>query len=492
MISSRSNTAIGRLSKIVNIGDMKPRFNKSKIQFDNVSGLFNGFKVVQNTKFLDKADGKYKVSRDTANGWNNVKLDAFYLKDINAQRHTDCYLADKHDGVFTTISPKSLGELTTEGKSLVEAGKMFDKNLAPWIAARQERCVLMTKWLEESSEHKVYDTVVVPDDYISNLSKIETKVVEDAKEAVVITAAERRKLQERVVCNTFVPRHMGYNAQEDQTYQRSKKEPMYQEILDFEGTLYYGFQADEEKLQFACHLLDKNNQGLTTQQGRRFYNKEYRIVMIARTNKKHFASHKHIDDFFGTNELVHGEDGRIKGCNIIMDNAVVHWNTARKMAEYMKDLSFLQNFSTFDEKVQEDYDEIKAYVSRYKSDLTQYGERFGMKENYGSFLEFIAKVEKLQAMSDGNHTAEEIGEEVKAMSLPNGITGGLVVNTDMIEKLDKMRTFADPIKTLLNAIPVMKESGLELPLELSMVISEFIEWKGEKYEVEQEPVKEEV
>lgn len=492
-MSSSNNSVIGRLAKIVEIANLKPKFNGTKIQFDTMSAVFQGFKVVSNTKFLDKKENKYKVNRDDAKGWNSCQIGALYYKTENAKRHTDVYIADQHQGTFTTISPKNDTEIETMASELVKSNRLKFENKKAWCTNVQAKRDQMIKLLEASEHYKNYDDVEVPEDYLKQLTKIETQAEESDKEEITLSAAERRKLEEKVVCNTYEDRYMPYNTSDGQTYQKSKREPKFQEVKDYKGKLFYGFKDDEEKLQFACHILDVHNQGLlenetkATVKAQKFYNNDYRIVVVSQSNKKHFAMHSHINDFFGKPELVKDEDGKVTGCNITMDNAIVHWNTARKIAPYMNELLFMRNFGNFDEEVAKDYVELVKYVKRYNSELGSYGGRFGMDKHYTDFLTFLDKVEKIQEMSEGDASKEDLADYVKEVALPGGITGGLAVNREMLDLLEKLRAYAGPVKELFNHIPLLTDgNAAEMPLSTSMYITEILNWKGVTYATETE------
>lgn len=483
------DTALGRLSQIVEVENLKPRFSKTRISFDSLTALFTGFKLITSTKFLDK-DNKYKVTREDAKAWHSVQLNALYFKEENAKRYTDVYVADQHSGTFTTISPKSDAELNTEADVLIASGKLLSKNKLSWIESRKERRDEIIKLIASSENYKNYDDIEVPEDYVKSLTKIETKVEETEETKPVLSAAEKRELEQRVVCNTFVARYFSWNTQEGQTYIKSKREPKFQEVKDYKGKLYYGFKDDETKLQFACHLLDHHTKNDPLYRAGRnnhrikedhFYNDEYRIVMISKSNKKHFADHSHIDDFFGKAELVQDDSGKVTGCNIVMDNAVVQWYTARKMAASMKDLLFMENFDRFEKNVSEDYKELKTYVKRYHNDLTGYAKRFGMDKHYLDFVKFLERIEKLQEMVEQGESAEDIVEYVKESSLPGGVTGGLAVNREKLDKIEELLAYAGPVKNLLNYIPNLTEAPAEIPFELQMIVNEFLDWKGEEY-----------
>lgn len=488
--SHRSNSVIGRLSKIVELNTLKPSFGTTKIKFEGAAGLFDGFKTVTNTKFLDK-DKKYRVKRDTSLGWASIKTDALYFKTTTATRHKDCYISDQHNGVFTSITPMEDSEFETLAEHLITTKKLMFSKKQAWIASKVEKRDKLIKLLKASSRFQDYDQIDVPDDYKANLSKIEEGADVDAStgQAIVrISDADRRKLEEKVVYSTFVDRYMPYNSEEGETYQRSKREDKFENIKNYKGKLFYGSTKDMSKLQFACHLIDHDmvQAGMTDYE--KFDNEQYRILLVAANNFKHFKPyHSHIDDFFGKVDLIKDEKDQVVGSQIVMENAVVQWNTTRQMSQYMGELAFMKNFSIFDEDVANDYIETAKYVKRFNSNLSPYyNSRLGMSEHYADFVKFLDGLEEVQKAVMNGEKGEDLATTVKSLDLPEGLTGSLSVNTKELEQLEKLRGYASTVRHLLNAIPLLTEfHSREIPMELSQEIRKYLDFKKVSYKVEE-------
>ena len=480
----RHGSVIGRLSRIVDMGAVKPSFGKTGIQFGTSDSMFDGFKVVSNTKFLDKKDSKYRVKRDTSLGWASIKTTALYLKTTTATRHKDCYLADQHNGVFTSITPMEESEFDTQAANLIATKKLMFSKKATWVANNIIKRDLTIKLLEASKGMLDYDVIDVPDDYLSNLAKIEDGADVDAAtgEAIIrISDADRRKLEAKVVYSTFVDRYMAYNTKDGETYQRAKREDKFENIKNYTGKLFYGSTEDMPKLQYACHLLDhdmsKNNTDTF-----KFHNDEYKIVLVAKNNVKHFKKdHSHIDDFFGKVELIKDEDGKVTGSHIVMDNAIVQWNTTRKISPHLSELSFMRNFSTFDEDVSADYEEVIDYSRRFNSNLSSYTGRLGMREHHNEFVKFLDSLETVQESVMKGDSAEDTASLVKEAGLPAGLTSGLAVNTAKLEQLEKLRGYGSTVRHLLNAIPALTDSRQDIPMELALEIGKYLDFKKVKY-----------
>jgi len=316
--SSGENTTIGRLAQIVDLKSVTPKFAKTKIRFGSLGAVFSEFNVTVNTKFFDKKENKYKVERTSAKTWHEINLDALYIKHGNAGRHTDVYLADQHGEQFFTVSPKTKESFEHVATEKVRQGKMAFTATAKWVEGRMERQAEILSMSQESTEYRCYDDIEVPEDYLKNLQKVETGAEEiEEEKAPELSAKERRELEQRVVCNTLVEREIPYHEEPNQkTWIGNKREPKFQEIKDYTGTLYYGFQKDESKVHFAAHIMqqlvknqvNEDHPDLTHNPRKRmwFDNERYKLLLVSKSNTKHFAMHNHIDDFFGKPELNYG------------------------------------------------------------------------------------------------------------------------------------------------------------------------------------------
>jgi len=168
-----------------------------------------------------------------------------------------------------------------------------------------------------------------------------------------------------------------------------------------------------------------------------------------------------------------------------MDNAVIQWNTARKLTDLLPKMKFLENYAGVNKEVYEDYHKLKNYVDRYHRDLTTYENRFGMKEHYHDFIKFLNNVEKVQDMVESDQSSEDVVDFVKSVGLP-GITGGFAVNRDMLNLAEDILTYTEPLVLLFNEMEILTETRKDyqqdISLELSMQLNDVITWKKAKYE----------
>ena len=475
--SGIGGTVISRLSRIVDLDSVKPKFNKTNIEFGHVSQFFSLFNVYRNTKV--KRDGKLIMNTEEVKSWNEFKFKNVFLKEGSVNKLTSLFINDTIQDNFITIHPK-----TETAVKLMTPTKMSKAVGDSWVQSRLRHRDRISALLEASAQTLSYDEVEVTDAYKDSLSKIEQKLATDKAEAEM-SNADRRALEEKVVCHALTPRYVAYRNDNEitESFQRSKREERYADIKDYQGKLYYGHKVDSSKLHFAAHVLNRNNLAYCNSYNDReenlFFNEHSKVVYIANNNKKHFKSHSHIDDFFGKEVEFKDSNDKVVGTQIVMDNAIVHWNTARKIKDDFSKLDFLWGFSDIDNEVHTDYLKIRSYLKRYHSDLTGYRNRFGVNDHYDDFIAFIDKVEVIQNLSDASDT-EGLKDFLEEQKLSNNIVTGLAVNTEMLAIFDRLLVYATPLNDLLNEIPALTENE-NISQKLSMYVADILSWKNSKY-----------
>ena len=470
--SGVGGTVISRLSRIVDLNSLKPKFNNSQLEFDQLSKFFNAFHVTRNRKVQEK--GELKIKSEEVTNWNSFKFKNVFIKDKSFDKVTSLYINDTIENEFIAISVKTDAMIDTMAPS-----KLGSVAKDVWVSKKMKSRDEILNLLKASSMSLSYDEVEVTDSYRESLKKTE-QIIADSDAQASLTHDQRRELEQKLVCNTLTYRDIPYRDAKSVTesYQRSKREVKYKDIKEYTGQLFYGNRSDSSKLHFAAHLLNRHC-AYNCKFGKDiFFNSEYKLAYISSKNEKHFKTHKHVDNFFGeeTQVLV---NNKVIGTEIKMDNAIVQWNTARKMKDNFYNLSFMFGFADIDNDVFLNYQEISKYMSKYHSDLTDYRNRFGVHEHYDDFVKFVDKVEKIQeyALADDN---EGLVSFLKDEKLSNNIVDGLAVNNEILTIFNKLLEYAAPLGTLLNEIPALTEN-CKITDKLSMYVKDVIDWKSVKY-----------
>lgn len=463
--ANNRESVIGRLSKIVDLDELKPVFKGPSafdISFDIASKMFDGFKLTIKEKTTDYKTKKVIIKKEHPNGWSQINTSRMYHKEESSSRNKDLYLISGGTTICT-YSPLSDATIIANSGNLENADRR--------IKMRNETLRL----LKLSSEYLNYDSIEVPESFITHVTQLDNNEIAEEEKEKMLTPEERRALENRVVANTYKTRYVSYSEVDAQSYCKHKVEPRIKEIKEYEGSLYYGYQVDESKLQFACHLMDiqLRKNGSTP-----FYGDDYKFLSVSVSNKKSFSMHSHIDDFFGKHVPQLDSNGKEIGKNIIMDNAIVKWNTARNLSKHLPYLVFFNNFSTFNMELFDLHKEILEYCNTNYTSLSSYEKRYGMHQHYSDFINFIEKVEAIQTLTeDGTSTPADIAYKVKELTLPEGTTGGLVIDNTMIAKMNILLSYAGPVKDLFNYIPLLTTRNNPISLSTSIMINDFIKLK---------------
>lgn len=167
-----------------------------------------------------------------------------------------------------------------------------------------------------------------------------------------------------------------------------------------------------------------------------------------------------------------------------MDNKIIRWNTARLLKERMGDIKFFNNFRGIDEDQTDTYNEIQNYISNNFMDRPEFRNTTAYNSFYSQFVSYLDNVEKFQDfVEDKNNTAEDISEKAKEFALPNGTVGGAAVDSEMLQKLDDLLNYANPVKALFNHIDVLNCDNYNynkpvISEELSMFLKEILVIRG--------------
>lgn len=463
--ANNRNSALYHLSKIVNISSLKPKYPYSKvpIMYQSFSSFFSTFTVTKVSRSSIRKEDKVVSERVDVTSWGEVDLSkiVFMNPDSRFNRVVDLYISYLNGGKAIVFKPLN----DTDTRDL--ARKLNVK--VDEIREEQKELIRLLNIPEERN----YDSFIPTDEFIKSLEKGEEEAVLIEKEP---TPEEIRKRENRTVCHTLVPRYHAYYSSDGETYKMDKQEPKIGEVADYKGKLFYGKMSDLPQLQFAAHILDRTLQN--TVQGNRFWNSDYKLVVVAESNTKHFKMHNKVEDLFRKFVPVEDENKKIVGVNIDIDMNIVNWYTAKKVHDELKDkLDFLKNFSNFNQEISDDYKELCKYYNTHYVDITAYHNRVGMKEFYSPFLDFMSKVEKLQETVETETDKSLIADKVAELALPVGVTSGIAVDREILNKLNKVLDYANPIKALLNQVTILSREGYEIPTEVGMQIKEFLELK---------------
>jgi hypothetical protein len=244
------------MSRIIDTKSLKPVYPVNKrIKFEHMGKVFEGFNIRLHTLSNKLENGEFKIVSNTTDvdTWEKFDIAKVYFRKEGFTRLKDAYLMKENGGSFISIRKKSTQDL--EDKCDNPATHPDDLKLYEAELAKIKRNQLeVEKYLSESESYRVYDDVIVPDDFEAILKEEEETLVATGGGTIKLTPAELRELNKQIVGYTVraaTARHA--NDWNDSVW--DKVEPKLSELRATKTVIYYGTDADGEKLKLAAEIL---------------------------------------------------------------------------------------------------------------------------------------------------------------------------------------------------------------------------------------------
>lgn len=465
-----SDGALYHLSKIIDRTQLSPTYNLDKaIKYEAPAILLWGTSV----RKIWRAGGdwrnpKEEIKREEIGGWHDFNPNSVYLQTGTTSSNRDFYLSHTI-GIFNTIRLESDDDLLKElvkpteldEKGNPKANKWTEDYVNKLIAKRNK----VIEYMRKSKLFKVYDDIVVPEDWIKKFEASQVKDTEVAKEEAakvpVFSPADLRKLAEKTVAHVLVKDQY---RKDNLPFSWQKIEPKISELKDDEAEIYYD-HGDSEKLQLTTVLMYGMYNGK--------FDGDFKLIRVSKSMPKKFLKkHKFIDEFYKVQT----------DKEVGMSKQLVHWLTAKMVHEKLEEIKFMRNYKPFNLEVQELYEEVKAYskanfTENYMDFITKYASG---KEFIDSMLEYTSKVCELQ-LYIREHSAD--AEAIKQKSLElfgiDTINSAIGYNLDVYDKLTQLLEYAEPVKALFNHIDILTDvKAPAIPFDTETLIKEVIDSKG--------------
>lgn len=482
---SSSNDILGRLSRVIDKAGLKPTYSlNTNIKYKTPSELLYGVQIryVSNSAGYNNRTGKTtnSITRGDITSWNVLARGLYYTKS-QASNTKDKYLTSfKGDFVLLTL-PEVVNE-----EIFKERYKESNKTISGppvnldilWLdyKSKFEKQQTILDLLLASNLATNYDEVVVPEDFLKKLEANEKEVGEgeDAK-VVELTPAEKRKLDERIVC--YYPKWTGYalnKSKSDGTsyntfFTWEKHEPKIKEVNDWENVVY-AFSDEDTNLVELSWLLSQQASTDKSKLLPNLFSDSIKIVKIARGLKKTFSQFTHVDDFYKG----------VRNGELNMHNLFVKWYTGKLIAEGLESVKFLANFSAFNQDITDKYSELKTYQEANYVTLANYYRQnlIGCTTDaFNAITGFADKVLQLQLLVDSDASAEDIKTQSTAL-FNEELTGAQAVDLDTYKKLQEVIEYATPLKNILSYMPILNDSKNSIPYELESEIKDIMRNKG--------------
>lgn len=501
---SSSNDILGRLSRVIDKAGLKPTYSlNTNIKYKTPSELLYGVSIrqVSNNSSYNHRTGKTtnSITRSDITSWNILARGLYYTKS-QASNTKDRYLTSfKGDFVLLTlpeIADEESFKEAVRGKQNTIAGLAATNPDLAWLdyKSKFEKQQEIIDLLLSSNLATNYDEVVVPEDFLKKLEANEKEVGEgeDAK-VVELTPAEKRKLDERIVC--YYPKWTGYTLNKSKAdgtsyntfFTWEKHEPKIKEVNDWENVIYCYSDEDEQLLTTAWLLLKQAAGGdKVVLNAQDLFSDKIKLVRIAKGLAKHFKQFTHVEDFYKkvikVDKWVQYTNFQANegGNELRMHNLFVKWYTGKLIAEGLEQVKFLANFSAFNQDITDKYNELKTYQLGNYVDLGNYYKQnlLGCQpDTFNAITGFADKVLQLQLLVDSDASADDIKTQSQAL-FNEELTGAQAVDLDTYKKLQEVIEYATPLKNILSYMPILNDSKNSIPYELESEIKDIMRNKG--------------
>ena len=244
-----SNSTLGRLSKIIDKTEIKPKFpGNKKLTFQAPKTLFKHLNVKTIIKEYDYKERKDKIERKDLDQWGNWNQESIYLKSTESfNKYKDMYLLEQHnnkvvvidEGMGVNLYPDTITKMQ-KGPAKVQAKALFQKQL--------DKSKLILNAIKASPELKSYDDIEVPEEWLE-AHKASIAEKEEMAKFDNLSPVERREIEKRMVAYTL--RH----EDRQERYVWDKIEPRTKDLMSTKRVTYYGTKEDEAELKFAAMTL---------------------------------------------------------------------------------------------------------------------------------------------------------------------------------------------------------------------------------------------
>lgn len=457
-----SSSVLARLAQVVDKTALSPSWSQdSRVKYKPVSIMMPGvqFRVCTLGREYNKATGKNeeKVLRDDKGFWSDTLGKQIYIARGSASKAKDMYLL-KTFGPFVVIKEKELDFMD----------KVKLKKEAKGFKDLDDQTEYYMDLFKESVHVKDYDSLVIPEDW--NKKFEEAEKAEELIPQVVLTPAEKRALEERIVLYTL---YKDDARSDGKLFTWEKREPKLKEALDWEGTVVYGTQEDEPLIHFLGAIMyDLQPTNTLDSYQVRFYQEDFKIVRINQSLVNKFKKkHTHIKEFFA----------RLEETTITMDNMMVKWHTARRIDEELAKLPFFNNYATFNYDMTMKVEGLKQYRDKHfiSIETNMRRNKFGCTpEAYAELCQNANRIIEFQKfVAEHEDDAQAIAEKATAIFNSPGITNGQAVELDIYNQLLEVIEYAEPLKVLFNHIDVLTTPYAKIGYDLETEIKSIIQYK---------------
>ncbi len=474
---SYQETKLTILAKIVDKHKLQTKFpGDSRIIYKhNPSTFFKDIEVKAIEKDQIYKNGKYKtkINRDDVPNWGYFKGSLVYEM-TEDERHSvtkDLYIQHlKDSNHFITVKKATdeqvkerIGKRFKDTQVATRGGEKITKKIKEEIAYAIEQRDIIWDALFGSDHIEIenYADIEVTDEFRELMKKQKEEAEEEEQEDKManMTPKERREMLGKTVCYSFKknPRATGYSSSKD--WVLSKKEPVVNDLVNFDKPVIYGTSKDDDRLKAlsaffshdVCQRLGKGERHADLWAINSIKNTpNYDGMSILRFSKRNLKHVRDVDNFIKVEDYLMQKTEDTYHIGEIF----VKYFTGRKLKERLENIKFLRNFEQLDESIQRAYNFLYQYTVDHYSHYDHY--YFRDSAIYKTLKENTEKAFKFQKfVKDANPTEDEIKAKAKLLFDNEDITEAKGIEIEVIELLEEVEAYAEPIKELMNSIPAL-------------------------------------
>ena len=243
---SRSDDALGQISKIINTSDLRPRFSKNNsIVFQGIETFFLGFNVrrIEYTSDFKDPDKKslgkeLKIKTTPLKSWSEFDKKIYYSEESISKVKSYTIASLEESKSFILITPKRIS--TSDEESISDELKQTHlKTLTNYNKLKSH--------IKDSSEVFDYDAFEVTEELLEAYERAKSVYEKVTGSESFLTPEERRALNNSIVLYSIRVDYRGYN----QTLVLDKVEPTLKQIKNSKFKYVYGKTEDVAKIKFA-------------------------------------------------------------------------------------------------------------------------------------------------------------------------------------------------------------------------------------------------
>lgn len=461
--NGNQTSILGRLASIIDTSNIELSY-PLKPKYKYGWGLFQGFRI-DAVDFTIEKKGSTTVKTVE---YNPINLDNFLVNNVpiyicydgmsNRKNKyllthvaTTGFILIRPDVVITAehpqVLPDDIPELRVD-QALANIVKTPEK-----VRLTRERLADIHNFIYQSADECVnYDEITVPKAFNANNEESEEEQDEQNEEAEQ-SAAERRKLSGKITLVTPKVNNDNYWKREKKVYTFEQVEILPNEVDRWKNEEVFWSNQEHDKLLHTAALLTRNSDEWVTYGSN--YNSNYwfeenstvRLLRVSQQNTKHFKDFKHITKFFK----------QLNGKTITMSNALVRWNTARKMKAEFDKISFLLGMENIAPHKYAQCVKVKDYIGKYWRHLDFKYTTLGADETTtGQLITYLDRVTEFQLFVRENlDNTEAISHFAKELFNPAPgveIADGKALDTEIYDVFKELLEWSEPVSLLMNLV----------------------------------------